>query len=176
MGMADKPLAFRAWYGLLAVQNRCQDRVSGDLEREAGLPLSWFELLAHLYWHPDGRERMSELADELVLSRGGATRLVARLEEAGLLVREIPPSDRRATFAVITPLGRENFDRALPVLLQAVNRHFGDHLDGPDLEEVVRIMGKMLSVVDPSCAAHYVAGEDGQVATVAATPPLRQPS
>lgn len=176
VGLADKPLAFRAWYGLLAVQTRCEDRVSADLEREAGLPLSWFELLAHLSWHPDGRERMSELADELLLSRGGATRLVARLEEAGLLVREVPPSDRRATFAVITPQGRKTFERALPVLLPAVDRHFGALLEEEELEELTRLMSKVLQVLDPGCAAYHVAHDETEEVAAAPTPHPPRPS
>ncbi len=56
--------------------------------------------------------RMGELADNLLLSRGGATRLVARLEEAGLVERVIPPDDRRATYAVITEKGVEALERA----------------------------------------------------------------
>ena len=46
---------------------------------------------------------MNELADDLVLSRGGATRLIARMEEEGLVTRETPADDRRATYAVVTP-------------------------------------------------------------------------
>ena len=159
MGLAGEPPSFRAWYGLLSVQTRLQDRVAAELEAETGLVLSSFELLAHLYWHPDGRVRMSELADDLLLSRGGATRQVARLEEVGLLDREIPRTDRRATFAVITAAGRATFERAYPLLVDSVQRHLGSTLDEDDLAHLIRIMAKVLREVDPGCAAFYEAEE-----------------
>jgi DNA-binding MarR family transcriptional regulator len=114
-----------AFCGLLQVNARVVDRVGSAMERETGLPPTWFEVLAQLKDRP---RRMSELADDLTLSRGGATRLVARLEDAGLVVREIPADDRRATFARITDKGMEAFERAMPVHLQAVEEHFSKHV------------------------------------------------
>lgn len=160
MGVTEKPLAFRAWYGLLAVALRCQDRVSADVEREAGLPLAWFEVLAHLSWSPAGRARMSELADELLLSRGGATRLVARMEDAGLLERVTPREDRRATYAVATDAGRERFERAFPMLVASIGEHLGNLLEEGEQQTLVAIMGKLLRHLDPGCAAHYEGAPD----------------
>jgi DNA-binding MarR family transcriptional regulator len=89
------------------------------------MPPTWFEVLARIKDEP---VRMSELAEDLTLSRGGATRLVARLEEAGLVEREIPAHDRRATFARITDKGREAFERGLPIHMQAVEEFFSRHV------------------------------------------------
>jgi DNA-binding MarR family transcriptional regulator len=114
-----------AFYGLLHANSRLVDLVGSSMERETGLPASWFEVLARIKEEPI---RMSELADDLTLSRGGATRLVARMEDAGLVVREIPPQDRRATFARVTAQGQEAFERALPVHLEAVERFFSRHI------------------------------------------------
>jgi DNA-binding MarR family transcriptional regulator len=121
----DEDPKWLAFYGLLHANARLVDLVGSAMERETGLPPSWFEVLARI---KDDPARMSELADDLTLSRGGATRLVARLEEAGLVVREIPAHDRRATFARITDKGREAFERALPVHLQAVEEFFSRHV------------------------------------------------
>jgi DNA-binding MarR family transcriptional regulator len=115
-----------AFYGMLQVNARIVERVGQRMERETGLPPAWFEVLAQLH---DCPRRMGELADSLTLSRGGATRLVARMEEAGLVEREIPKEDRRATYARITPAGSEALLRAKPVHLAAVEEMFSRFLD-----------------------------------------------
>jgi len=115
-----------AFYGLLQVHARIVERVGQVMERETGMPPAWFEVLANLYKEP---RRMGELAEDLTLSRGGATRLVARLEEAGLVEREVPKDDRRATFARITAAGLEAFERAKPVHFDTVAEMFVRHLD-----------------------------------------------
>lgn len=114
-----------AFYGTLQVSARLLEVVGGRMERESGLPPAWFEVLAQVY---KGRCRMGDLAESLTLSRGGATRLVARMEEEGLVEREIPKEDRRATFARITDKGREAFERAKPVHFQAVEEVFSRHI------------------------------------------------
>jgi DNA-binding MarR family transcriptional regulator len=121
-GGDEKWLAF---FGMLQASARMVDIVGARMEREIGLPPSWFEVLAQVAKEP---RRMSELADSLTLSRGGATRLVARLEEAGLVMREIPSHDRRATFAKITEAGMAAFEHALPIHLAIVAEHFSRHL------------------------------------------------
>src|SRR4051794_6404451 len=113
---------FAAWYGLLQVSTRLAERISAELEVRTGLPLAWFELLMQLYWSDEHRRRMSDLADALLLSRGGTTRLVARVEAAGFVVREGPPDDRRATYAGLTDAGGEAAGRAPPVQIPLVPR------------------------------------------------------
>ncbi len=122
----DKDPKWLAFYGLLQAHTHLVDLVGTQMERDTGLPPSWFEVLACLQ---DGPMRMSELAEDVTLSRGGATRLVARMEEAGLVAREVPPEDRRATFARLTPAGAAALERAMPVHLAAVEEMFGRHID-----------------------------------------------
>ena len=80
MGEHGKDPRFAALYGLMVVEARITERLDAALEAEAGISLSRLELLLHLHWK-DGRRRMSDLADALLLSRGGTTRLVAKAEE-----------------------------------------------------------------------------------------------
>jgi DNA-binding MarR family transcriptional regulator len=115
-----------AFYGMLQVGARMVERVGDRMERETGLNPAWFEVLAQLH---DGPVRMGELAESLTLSRGGATRLVARMEEAGLVEREIPKEDRRATYARITEKGTEALMRAKPAHMAAVAELFSRHID-----------------------------------------------
>ena len=98
---------------MLQANTRLTERINAELEAEAGLPLSWFEVLAKLSWAPESCSRMGALADDLLLSRGGTTRLIARMEEAGLVRREVPAHDRRATYAHVTDKGQEALERAV---------------------------------------------------------------
>lgn len=123
MGM-DNP-RWTAFYGMLQVNAHIVDRVGQRMERETGLPPAWYEVLAQIHKAP---VRMGELAESLVLSRGGATRLIARMEEDGLVEREIPKEDRRATYARITQKGIEAFDRATPVHMAAVEDLFSRYI------------------------------------------------
>jgi DNA-binding MarR family transcriptional regulator len=129
-----------AWYALAKMNVRLMERLSDELERQTGLPGAWCEVLANL---KAGPVRMNELADELILSRGGTTRLVARMEEAGLVARETPPSDRRATFAVITDKGRAALERSLPVHLELVEQFFGRHLEAGEAEALLRVAARV---------------------------------
>src|SRR5262245_57277378 len=115
-----------AFYGMLQVNARIVERVGERMERETGLAPAWFEVLAQLY---DGPVRMGELAEHLTLSRGGATRLIARMEQAGLVEREIPKEDRRATYARITEAGLAAFERTQPIQAAVIEELFGRHID-----------------------------------------------
>jgi DNA-binding MarR family transcriptional regulator len=108
-------------------------------------------MLFNITFEDEGRIRMGELADNLLLSRGGATRLVARLEQAGLVERVIPPDDRRATYAVITDKGREALGRAEPVLTSAVHGHWVDLLDEEEMAAIRSSSLKILRRTGSNC-------------------------
>ena len=128
-----------AWRGLLRAHDRLTKALDVDLVSAHGLPLTSYEVLLFLADSPDGRLRMSELADSVLLSRSGLTRLVDRLERQGLLRRESCTSDRRGAYAAITPRGRDLFDRARATHLEGVRRRFLDHLS----EEELRSLGSL---------------------------------
>ena len=140
-----------AFYGLMVVEARIRERLDAELEATAGISLSRLELLLHLHWK-DGRRRMSDLADALLLSRGGATRLVAKAEDEGLVRREIPPDDRRATYAVITDAGRTAAERGFPVYEEIVARLFQQHVSEAEAEQLVRIWDRVLAGNGMPCA------------------------
>ena len=144
MGIHGEKKPFLAWYAMLQANTRLTERINAELEAEAGLPLSWFEVLAKLSWAPESCARMGALADDLLLSRGGTTRLIARMEEAGLVRREIPPHDRRATYAPVTEKGQEALDRAAPIHMAKVEEYLQQHLRDEELDVLARAMGKVL--------------------------------
>jgi DNA-binding MarR family transcriptional regulator len=141
---------FAAFYGLLVTEWRLGERLEAELAAKAGVSLNRLELLLHLHFE-DGRRRMSDLADALLLSRGGATRLVAKAEDEGLVRREIPPDDRRATYAVLTDAGRAAAERGFPVYLEAVQRLFQDFVTDEEAEVLVRIWNRVLEGNDMVC-------------------------
>jgi DNA-binding MarR family transcriptional regulator len=142
---------FQAWYGNLQATMRSLHRIERDIEGATGLPMASIEVLVNISFEDEGRMRMSELADTLLLSRGGATRLVARLEEAGLVERVIPPEDRRATYAVITEKGIEALTAAEPVFKEAVDEHYLDHLDEDEVAAIRKASLKILAVTGSNC-------------------------
>jgi DNA-binding MarR family transcriptional regulator len=108
---------------------------------EAGLPpLAWYDVLWGLERAPDQRWRMSELAEKVVLSRSNLTRLVDRLEDAGLVQRERSEEDRRGAYAVLTADGKTMRRRMWPVYAQGIKELFEDRLS----DTQAQVMGEAL--------------------------------
>jgi DNA-binding MarR family transcriptional regulator len=124
------PRELAAWRGMLRVHAALVKALDAELLAEHDLPLSSYEVLITLQMAPGRRCRMAELADRVLLSRSGMTRLVDRLEREGLLERDSCTSDGRGCFAVLTPAGDELLARARPTHLAGIRerflRHFGD--------------------------------------------------
>jgi DNA-binding MarR family transcriptional regulator len=125
-----------AWRGLLRVHAGMTKALDAELVREHRLPLSSYEVLLFLADSPAGQLRMSELADGVLLSRSGLTRLVDRLERDGLLCRERCEDDQRGWFASITPEGRKLFGRARKTHLAGVRRLFLSHFSRDEMREL----------------------------------------
>lgn len=116
-----------------------------ELDRDAQLPLSWYDVLLTLAQAPGRRLRMAELADGVMLSRSGLTRLVDRLEKAGYVRREPSPDDARGTYTVLSPAGLRRLRDAVPIHLAGVQRHWLAHFD----DEELRTLGALLRRVGP---------------------------
>src|SRR3954465_8994167 len=114
------PVELGAWRGLLRVHTALVKALDADLTAEHELPLSSYEVLITLESAPGHRRRMAELADSVLLSRSGMTRLVDRLEREGLLVRDTCSDDGRGCFAVLTEKGSELLASARPTHLGGV--------------------------------------------------------
>jgi DNA-binding MarR family transcriptional regulator len=140
--LSDRELA--AWRGLLAAHATLISRLDAELEREHGLPLTSYEVLLYLADAEGGRLRMGELADRLLLSRSGITRLVDRLERQGMIERERCENDGRGFNAVLTPAGRRKLDTARPAHLGGVRRHFLARIEPGELDSLAAIWGRLL--------------------------------
>jgi MarR family transcriptional regulator, 2-MHQ and catechol-resistance regulon repressor len=123
------------------------------LERDADLPLQWFELLIRLARSPGHRLRMSDLAAQTSLSPSGLTRATDRLEAAGLVERVPCPSDRRGAFAALTPLGLERIRAAVDPHLEHVEQHFTSALSRAERDQLASLLRKVRDHVNPGAAA-----------------------
>ena len=117
-----------AWAGFLRTYATLVRELDDELTREHGLPLSSYDVLTQLESAPDGRLRLSQLADAVLLSRSGLSRLVARLIDQGLVERSECASDARGAFAVITTEGRARLEEARTTHRTGVRRRYLDRL------------------------------------------------
>jgi MarR family 2-MHQ and catechol resistance regulon transcriptional repressor len=117
------------------------------LERDSGLPVQWFEVLLRLARTPGGQLRMTDLAAQTILTPSGLTRVVDKLEDAGLVRRQSCPSDRRGSNATLTPKGRRRIEAAVPAHLGHINELLGSALEPGDL------MLRLRDALNPGAAA-----------------------
>jgi DNA-binding MarR family transcriptional regulator len=117
-----------AWLAFLEVSHLLERRIEQQLRQDAGLSHAQYEILSRLESAEDGRLRMSELADVIIVSRSGLTYQITQLEKAGLVRREKCPSDERGVLAVLTSAGRAALRRAAPGHLRVVRHYLVDAL------------------------------------------------
>ena len=124
------------------------DVLSAEMEASCGLSFRWYDVLVHLEDVPEGVP-MSEVASRILASKSGLTRVIDRMEKAGLVRRERPEDDRRVVLVVITPAGLEALHAARRVHRDGIRRHFAEHLDEADLATLVRTLEKVRTHVRP---------------------------
>jgi len=147
-GTLLEPGALAAWRGFLRVHSALTKQLDAQLVAAHGLSLSSYEVLLFLADSPGGQVRMSDLADSVLLSRSGLTRLVDRLERDGLVRRESCPSDLRGFNALITDEGRKLFAAARRTHLAGVRDRFADRFT----DEELRVFAALWERVQPGAA------------------------
>src|SRR5436309_6712536 len=105
------PERLRAWRLYFESALALHDVLDAELERDAAIPLRWYDALVHLEETPEGL-RMNELAERILYSKSGFTRVVDRMEEAGLVERVRPENDRRSILVVLSDQGRNTMEQA----------------------------------------------------------------
>lgn len=133
-----------AWLNLGQAYAVLRAGVSRALETDAGIGLSESEVLFRLMGAPSERLRMSDLADRLLMAQSGITRVVDRLVEQDLVVREQPPDDRRTVYARLTEAGRAASERARAVYVGSVEEQLGGSLEAADVADLRRLMRRIL--------------------------------
>jgi DNA-binding MarR family transcriptional regulator len=142
-------IAVDTWRAVVTSHAAVTDRVQKALAAADLPPLSWFELLQAVKTSPNGPPRMSELAEWLTLSRGGITKLVDRLQQAGYLERVNCTDDRRALQAHITPAGEEMLDEMRAVYAAELERH----LRMLSAEEAELVTAALAKITASTCEA-----------------------
>ncbi|TDV47136.1 MarR family winged helix-turn-helix transcriptional regulator [Actinophytocola oryzae] len=127
------PTEIEAWRSFLRAHARLVRVLETELVADHPITLGAYDVLVQLAEAPGRRLRMAELADLVLLSRSGVTRLVDRLEVAGMVTRERFDGDGRGVVAVITTKGIDTLRAAARTHLAGVVRHFVDHFDREEL-------------------------------------------
>jgi DNA-binding MarR family transcriptional regulator len=121
----EEQRTWRAFLGAIRLLSAALDR---ELQRDADMPHTYYEILVALSEAPGRTLRMNELADMSQSSRSRLSHAVSRLEEAGWVERRACPTDKRGALAVLTPEGFAALEAAAPGHVEAVRRHLFDVL------------------------------------------------
>lgn len=131
-----------AWSALLVAHATLVRRLETDLEREAGLALADFDVLAQLAL-AGGQLRMSELADRALISRSGMTRRVGRLVGEGLVRRDSTSADARGITVTLTAAGETRLLETAPIHARGVAQLFVSRLNDDELHALEDTLGKV---------------------------------
>lgn len=155
---ADEQCTWRksltAWQWLFAA-------VDGQLQRDAGIPLAYYEILVRLSESPDHCLRMTQLAEASSSSKSRLSHAVARLEERGWVRRRDCPTDRRGQIAELTEAGLSALRTAAPGHVEQVRRVLFDALSPEQVRQLAEINDAILGAVSQTCAGQAEPGESG---------------
>ena len=147
--LSDEP-GIGAWRSFLHAHARITRRLDEELQAAHGLSLAEYDALLQIAHAPGRRVRMNVLAERVILSRSGITRLVDRLEAAGSVERAACTTDARGQEAVLTPLGLERLRAAATTHVDGVRRYFLARLDEAELAGLEASLSR---VADPLAGA-----------------------
>jgi DNA-binding MarR family transcriptional regulator len=145
---SPSPERLRAWRLFFESALALLDLLDNELEQAAGIPLRWYDVLVQLEESPDGIP-MNELAERILYSKSGFTRVVDRMEEAGLVLRVRPPHDRRTILVVLTENGTQTMEQARRHHRDGIQRHFSEHLTNTDINALTRTLEKISTHARP---------------------------
>jgi DNA-binding MarR family transcriptional regulator len=137
-----------AWRGFLAMYTNLSRKLAKEMKRESGLSGADYAVLVGVSESPDGRIRANELGDELQWDKSRLSKQISRMEERGLLARDVCPTDSRGSFVVLTDLGRQTIELAAPLHVEQVRRWFVDALTNEQLDDLAAVSGTVLARLD----------------------------
>jgi DNA-binding MarR family transcriptional regulator len=125
-----------------------QDILGAELEAAVGLSFRWYDVLVHLEEAGDGLP-MNEVASAILASKSGLTRVIDKMEQAGLVRRERPEDNRRVVLVFITPEGLEKLATARRFHRDGIRRHFTERLTEAELKKLAHTLEKVRDHVHP---------------------------
>ncbi len=152
-GLTPEDPRLGAWRSFLEAHARLARRLDDELRAGHGISLAEYDALLQLARAPGRRLRMNQLADRVILSRSGITRLVDRLEAAGLVERTSCPTDARGAEAVLTEAGLERLRQAARTHLAGIERYFVSAVAPDDLPTIERALGAVARRACPGADA-----------------------
>ncbi|WP_432947767.1 MarR family winged helix-turn-helix transcriptional regulator [Kribbella sp. CA-253562] len=132
-----------AWRAMLLAHSAAIRAIDADLAQRGLIQLSWYDVLLELTAATDGRLRMKELTDRVVLSRTRISRLVDEMVQAELVTKTRDENDRRVVWAAITPSGRTALRAAAKVYMSGIHDHFSSNLTKREQDIVARALMKV---------------------------------
>ena len=141
------------WQSFLAVHRQIVEQLADEMLAEHQLPLEWFDVLVHLADQPGMRARQKGLRDRMLLSESGVSRLLVRMEKAGLITRSTADNDRRGIEIAVTDDGRAALLAAIESHLQLVAALFSERLTATDRAALARVLPKLLAKPTPESKA-----------------------
>lgn len=132
-----------AWRALLSTHSAVLARLAADLAREAHLPLDWYDTLVTIQNADEHRVRMRDLALSLGLTRSNATRLIDRLQRAGLVARQGIAGDRRGAEVMLTAAGRSTLRKATAVHAAGIREYFLAKLSSKEQAALAKALGRV---------------------------------
>jgi DNA-binding MarR family transcriptional regulator len=132
-----------AWVGLVRAHSAVVRRFNAELVAAHGLTINDYEVLLHLSRAPEQRMRRVDLAESVLLSPSGITRLLDGLEQCGLVERAACASDRRVTYAVLTEVGAQRLREARETHLAGVRELFSERFEADDLKNLAALLGRL---------------------------------
>ncbi len=142
MKLTEKQL--KMWVTMLRANSKINRRLAADMLAENGMPIVWFDVLVQLFHAPNQMLRMNELADQVIMSGSGLTRLIDRMIKEGLVNRTTCASDRRVVHVMITELGRLRISEVLPAHQKRVYEYFIQHLKPEEIETIQHACQRVL--------------------------------
>jgi DNA-binding GntR family transcriptional regulator len=137
------PVRLSAWRAISCVRDDVYDELTEKMRTAAGIPVAWYEILLHLKESGNGHLRQTEIEERVPVGSSGVSRMLARMEQAGLVTRVPSPEDKRALDVGLTSLGMETVVRATPVYMNSVQAVLGGRLDDEEAATIARLLHRV---------------------------------
>ena len=136
MGIGSEPGWLKVWERLMVTHAEVIRRLEADLLAQHKISLTWFDVMSVLERAPEHRIRMHKLADAVLITRSGLTRVADQLEEQGFVVRVRSTEDRRTVWLTLTEAGHQKLREVWPDHRESIYLYFGQYLDAQDAEAI----------------------------------------